>query len=484
MNRAAPPPAPPLRALLLLLPLLCLCSHLVQSTGREEGGANPLEAACPRQWPDLELFLPLSLHNDYWKHYFFPSLFLFWPLEESKTKLTVVVDIESKTHRAFAAFKEFLTEHNNRVEGGISLRLHEPSIYYADKGYDRQQYVMFYPENFTSSEYVGFVDSDAMFFTYVGLTDLFEEGKPVIHGRSGPFGSNEDPLYVMLWQTMTRLTWEITGLLEPTRCMAYFPFVIRSQHLIALRAYLEERFHMPFYEIFLKRFAGKHYSQFNVMCTFLWHFHRDSYRWYIHELLPDWDYINPPAWPGQETNVSVFTKEMKYPKPRVAMHAKYREKAEEILGNPALLQDTLAFGLCLSPPLPRTDLPFCKLFRDNENVLLDDYFKFETMNWNHVVPLAQRLAAQKRRYKEIANCSLDGPDLGAWRARTEVLGIEEGGVYYTKATGRALFLYTNGTLRRLPDWTTVLKMNLPDAKGITHRLFTLIPEGPTMPSLA
>ena len=44
---------------------------------------------------------------------------------------------------------------------------------------------MFYADNFTdkSAKYVGFMDSDTLFHSYVDREDLFEDGKPIIHGR-------------------------------------------------------------------------------------------------------------------------------------------------------------------------------------------------------------------------------------------------------------------------------------------------------------
>jgi hypothetical protein len=42
---------------------------------------------------------------------------------------------------------------------------------------------MFYPDNFTTAEYVAFVDTDAAVLAYVEREDLFRDGKSLIHGR-------------------------------------------------------------------------------------------------------------------------------------------------------------------------------------------------------------------------------------------------------------------------------------------------------------
>ena len=62
-----------------------------------------------------------------------------------------------------------------------------------------------------------------------------------------------------------------------------------------------------------------------VQCTYLFTYHRDEYRWYVHSETPGWDGKDPPPNPGQDGNLStLFTKEMYFPKPRVATHARYR----------------------------------------------------------------------------------------------------------------------------------------------------------------
>ena len=42
-----------------------------------------------------------------------------------------------------------------------------PSSYYR-RGIDRQQLLMFWADNFTTAEYVGFADTDAVLLTYIG----------------------------------------------------------------------------------------------------------------------------------------------------------------------------------------------------------------------------------------------------------------------------------------------------------------------------
>ena len=59
-------------------------------------------------------------------------------------------------------------------------------VTYHSSGHDRQQLVMFWADNFTASEYVGFVDTDTLFITQVVERDLFDTtGRPVVIGIVG-----------------------------------------------------------------------------------------------------------------------------------------------------------------------------------------------------------------------------------------------------------------------------------------------------------
>jgi hypothetical protein len=64
-------------------------------------------------------------------------------------------------------------------------------------------------------------------------------------------------------------------------------------------------------------------------CAYLFYMHRDEYVWYVHTETPDWDGVNPPPLPGQNGNLSMFTPEMYYPKPRIATHARYRNPVSQ-----------------------------------------------------------------------------------------------------------------------------------------------------------
>ena len=190
--------------------------------------------ACTRPWPQLELWLPLGLRvaqgkqnkgirrrNREFGYWFFRSFFLFWPIETSKVTLRLVLDEEigpampkgnltSLYHDAMQLLSVYVDKRRkyiptfdlssllNVTYGPIS------SIY--KSGYDRQQWMMFWADNFSTSEYIGFVDSDTLFTTYIDLEDLFEQGKPVVNGRLGFINRKGDA-----WAVVPASTRNFTG---------------------------------------------------------------------------------------------------------------------------------------------------------------------------------------------------------------------------------------------------------------------------------
>ena len=289
---------------------------------------------CERPWPTLELFVPVSLLTRplqfEFDRFFLRSFVLFWPLESSNVSLTVAIDAElNKTKQAAelnATLKDVF------IPGGLKLTLLSESPYYR-KGYDRQQLVMFWADNFTEREYIGFVDTDTAFSTYIDREDLFEDGKPVVNGKSGIM-RGDHPSY--LW---TIGTYRTLGILEPFRCMSYFPVIIKTSHLKDIREFIANRFNLTFDEAFYHNISTAEkssYSQFHIMCTYLFTFKRDEYTWYVHSETPHWDGTTPAPLPFQDGNLSQFTANMRLPKPRVATHVRHRSKKNMVRAFPAL----------------------------------------------------------------------------------------------------------------------------------------------------
>ena len=222
-------------------------------------------------------------------------------------------------------------------------------------------------DNYSTSEYVGFVDADCVFITSIDREDLFEDGKPVVNGR---IGINKRPP----WSQAPATTYQMTGLLEPMRCMSYFPVIIKTAHFVELRKFISLQHHnQSFNDIFLQMISnGSYYSQFNIMCTYLYHYHRQDYRWYVHDTHPlDCRYCMDKKWKGVRPKPnkgelwtgdrSLYEPYMFSPKGRVAVHARYHgdlpggdpNPRTNIVNTPKLLDSLLRKGYCESPPFPK-----------------------------------------------------------------------------------------------------------------------------------
>lgn len=140
---------------------------------------------------------------------FLRSFLLFWPLQQSNTSLTVVFDEEKRSFSGFAALHKNLNESvRAMIHGGLNIYFNQPYSVHLS-GHDRQQLIMFWADNFTNSEFVGFVDTDCVFITYVDRDDLFENGKPVINARIGldsPYSKHYD-----FWMKVPQATSKLIG---------------------------------------------------------------------------------------------------------------------------------------------------------------------------------------------------------------------------------------------------------------------------------
>jgi hypothetical protein len=242
---------------------------------------------CHRQWPEISLFVPVALKNDSvrnseWSDVFLHSLTMFWPIGLSNTSLLIMLDSEMRGSELQYEYVDKIIEKSKNQTNfpQIFIKYHEPKITYKS-GHDRQQHVMFYADQYTDAEYIGFGDSDCLFFTNIDREDVFEDEKPVVHGRIGYIKKIEAPK--SKWPTATL---NFLGMEQTMICMSYFPVIIKATHLKEMREYMERLHKASFDEIFLAHGSGQAFSQFNIMCTYLWNKHKDEYKWYIHDNTP------------------------------------------------------------------------------------------------------------------------------------------------------------------------------------------------------
>ncbi len=317
---------------------------------------------CDRPWPEIELFLPLATHysqrdSRYYEYetLFLRSFLLFWPLELSNTSLRLLFDAEHAQGAYYSEIVGTFMSAKSHISGGISISHSDPSQWY-HRATDRQQLMMMWADNFTTSEYVAFVDSDTVFLTAVDREDLFEDGKPVINGRAGPHDSND------FWSSAPASTFDTLQLNETMRCMSYWPVIIKTSHIQEMRDYIVHVHggNRSFDELYREVTSRHHcFFQFNAMCTYLFNFKRDEYKWYAHPIVrSDWDGSKPKANFHQISNFSVFQSLLPSvfdSKPRVATHARYRSFKGRYMGNIILnrihMNLLLQQGICLSPPL-------------------------------------------------------------------------------------------------------------------------------------
>ena len=147
------------------------------------------------------------------------SMKLFFPAD--RAKLLVVLDREKEQdHRLGKRLqKEWPYPNICYMDPG------KPAVYH-NLGKSRMYWDMLHPDKCTNVPYVGFVDTDTFFTTFVTPSLLFENGKPVIVGVIG------EPNYSTCWAFTTE---KFLGRKEVVQCMTYFPVMIKTEHLKEMR---------------------------------------------------------------------------------------------------------------------------------------------------------------------------------------------------------------------------------------------------------
>lgn len=459
--------------------LLAILSFLCLISSTQNRPSNP----CNEAWEDLELFLPVFLgaqnRRDEWRSMFLYTFSHFWPIEKSNTKLMIMLDEEERQNSYIPTIEAAFQSHEALKNRSRIVFNEVPPVYYDNSGWKRQQYLMMYADNFTSAEYVGFVDTDCMFITYVHSNDIFENGKPVINGKTGnphKHSEKEEPI----WKEIIRVTYELTGIKEPMKCMSYFPVVIKTKHIAAFRKFMEDKYSMPFYDIMREHISKKWFGQFDMFCVYLFHYHHDEYVWYVHNVSPGWSYDG--AFEGMNTNNSIYTPEMFYPKPRVAIHGRYH--APLIYPGTDFFYELLKIGTCISPPFPKSNpvlqkgcFPY-QSEQDYQTRLFVDMYQFEKFGFYKAYDWKAMVDAVYNRHKLLASCSPQMNDTIIREIFQKPL-VEEGIVYFTDFTGAALYTVLNHTLHGFQNWDAFVNRGFLDKprQKLTPGLYHFLPRG-------
>lgn len=294
---------------------------------------------CDRPWPKINLFLPVNVmpsirewgevghaktFNE-WNDIFLPSFLVFWPLKLSQTRVYLMIGEDANTtyiERFHSTLNSTLSKVSDVPDELCKVVTNNfESSYYNNQGPFRMQLIEYHADLYlpNDTEYIGFVDGDTYFTTYVDREDLFEEGKPIVRPR---FGNFHGVLY------MRPAEWILGGVSDPAVCMSYFPVLIKRSHIKEMREYIERIHSMKMakvFQIWLGKFNAD-ISIVDVMCTFIWNFHRDEYSWHGYDIsLPETRYFSA----SKMFLRSNFTYEMTLPRPHVANHLVYHDNLGE-----------------------------------------------------------------------------------------------------------------------------------------------------------
>ena len=246
-------------------------------------------------------------------------------------------------------------------------------------GKDRMQRDLFYANQCTSKRYVAFVDTDALFITRVIPEMLFKDDKPIIIAIYGlDFRAD--------W---SRSTAGIFMSKDVMRCMSYFPVVIKVEHLVQMRAYLENLHNISFDEI-LQKWNAARFAQFNLMCQYLWMFHRSEYDFRF-QLQRNRSPLLNRVDPKIVDNMT--TEEQRSPIARVSVHYKYFSFAWK---EQDTYRDIFRKSVCFAGGFELCS-DKCKLY--NKSSLRIEMFEFDRFKWTWDKRCKD---AQDRHYKEVA----------------------------------------------------------------------------------
>ena len=327
---------------------------------------------------NLELYLRMTSHKriivKLYKNVLIQSIRYFWP---DITSMVVVLDQEKPEDHAFG--------------DAIQKTFPFPRQCYMDTimvpGYsskDRMQRDMFYPERCTSKKYVAYVDTDTMFITRIIPEMLFVKNKPIIIAIYGNITDR-------FWNRISQSTANIFKTKEVMRGMANFPIIIKVDHIVKMREYLENLHNMSFDEI-LPKLKVRLFAQFNLMCQYIWMFHRNEYEFRFQLQTKGM----PKVISGREDSKyydKTLTAEQRMPIARCCAHYKYIIKDWK---NQDAYRNLLRSSICFSGGF---ELCPEKCTQYNKTSVRREMFEFGHLNWTWD---KRCLAAQEDHYKQAA----------------------------------------------------------------------------------
>ena len=305
------------------------------------------------------------------------SMRYFWP---DNFSMVVVLDYERHEDHLFA-------ETIRQTFPFPSICFMDPITGIKFSGRDRMQRDMFYPERCTSKKYVGYLDTDTVFISRIIPEMLFDEGKPIIIGLYGNITTPD-------WGMMAETTANIFQTKEVMSCMANFPVIIKVDHIIKLRKYLEKLHNMPLEEILQTKKNG-YFCQFCLMCQYIWLFHRDEYKFHL-SFNPNGNDRTLPGRESHEYYKKTLTRVQLTPIARSCLHYKYHDVDGVDWKNQLTYTNVFKSSICF---MGGFDLcpDKCKTFRKDS--LRKEMFVFDHVDWTWD---KRCLVAQTKHYEQVA----------------------------------------------------------------------------------
>jgi len=292
------------------------------------------------------------------------SLDLFFPgFRRGQYELVVVLDEESVGDRAFGA---------NITASIPSARVHYEApcpAQYRSHGHVRQQWSMFWSDNYTQADFIGMIDTDVLFTTPVTRDLLFDaQGRPRVKGVFDRRAVRASTFWAKIPQNTQQ--W-LGGLPEVFRGMAYFPVILRRADFARVRDHVAFVHGAPFNTVFQRLALPSQFSQFSIMLNVLFYTQRDAYAW---NLQPFEMNNKTVTHPGQ---VSVATyeqllRERGAPRVSGALHMPYLHKSVKLRDADALLRE----GYCTTTA-PDSDPDRCGMGQWTREDSLESLFQFD-----------------------------------------------------------------------------------------------------------
>jgi hypothetical protein len=259
---------------------------------------------------------------------------------------------------------------------------------------------MLWADNFTTAEYIGFLDDDALFSKAIIPYDIFDsQGRPRAIVKYAN-GNHKLQPHIRNWYRQSNYMF---GQPAYVNAMSYFPVIVRREHLPEMRrAMLDQHPEFATFEdLFISLVNRGVFSQFQFMFDYLWRTHRDEYSWHFEAD----QLVNP-------NNVSGFVKddpmakkipikdgspeengvtpEMLKPFPRCAVHGSY----DHILGlnrrnRGGQVAEYMRRGFCFSlPQKDDTSSPdvasCCQVYNVSTEINRFNEWRFEANNYGEL----------------------------------------------------------------------------------------------------